>query len=293
MARKVLDDNGLLYFWQKIKVVFQPKLTAGTNITIDANNVISAADGGAVDDVQVDGTSVVTNKIAEIDLTGKVDKETGKGLSTNDYTTAEKTKLFGIEAGAKDNIKWAIEGETTADTICEWADAGCEVKLHPDNTNDVYTLTNYHYDAEDSSNSYASFSSNLNNIIQIYNVAGSSGSVTTYNLLTSYDKGVAHGVASLDSTGKVPTAQLPSYVDDVIEAYPISGATELSSGWLSLTSGGSALTPESGKIYVLMADSTSYDANSEFRWGGSTYVKLSDGGVSEITNSEIDTILAS
>lgn len=30
----------------------------------------------------------------------KVDKETGKGLSTNDYTTAEKTKLAGIEEGA-------------------------------------------------------------------------------------------------------------------------------------------------------------------------------------------------
>ena len=30
-------------------------------------------------------------------LNGKVDKETGKGLSTNDYTTAEKTKLAGMQ----------------------------------------------------------------------------------------------------------------------------------------------------------------------------------------------------
>lgn len=35
-----------------------------------------------------------------VDLTGYVQKETGKGLSTNDYTTAEKTKLGGIEEGA-------------------------------------------------------------------------------------------------------------------------------------------------------------------------------------------------
>lgn len=34
------------------------------------------------------------------DITNKVDKETGKGLSTNDYTTSEKTKLSGIETGA-------------------------------------------------------------------------------------------------------------------------------------------------------------------------------------------------
>ncbi|MBO6032518.1 MAG: hypothetical protein J6Q22_13855 [Prevotella sp.] len=37
-------------------------------------------------------------------LAGKVDKETGKGLSTNDYTTAEKTKLDGIEAGANNYV---------------------------------------------------------------------------------------------------------------------------------------------------------------------------------------------
>lgn len=36
-------------------------------------------------------------------LSGKVDKETGKGLSANDYTTAEKSKLAGIEAGAQVN----------------------------------------------------------------------------------------------------------------------------------------------------------------------------------------------
>lgn len=46
----------------------------------------------------------VDEAVANIDVTDqlstKVDKETGKGLSTNDYTTAEKNKLAGIEAGA-------------------------------------------------------------------------------------------------------------------------------------------------------------------------------------------------
>lgn len=39
------------------------------------------------------------------DISGKVDKVTGKGLSTEDYTTAEKTKLGNIEAGAQVNVK--------------------------------------------------------------------------------------------------------------------------------------------------------------------------------------------
>lgn len=106
-------------------------------------------------------------------------------------------------------------------------------------------------------------------------------------------KGAASGVCPLDANSKVDASYLPSYVDDVIEAYARSGATALSSTWLSTTSGGSALTPETGKIYVLMADSGDYTANSQFRWGGSAYVKLNDGGVTAITNAEIDTIVAS
>lgn len=38
-------------------------------------------------------------------IANKVDKETGKGLSTNDYTTAEKTKLAGIATGAEANVQ--------------------------------------------------------------------------------------------------------------------------------------------------------------------------------------------
>lgn len=67
-------------------------------------------------------------------------------------------------------------------------------------------------------------------------------------------KGAANGVASLDETGKVPAAQLPSYVDDVLEfdnktAFPTSG--------------------ESGKIYVAK------DTNKTFRWSGTAYVEIS------------------
>lgn len=127
--------------------------------------------------------------------------------------------------------------------------------------------------------------------IQSWNTDGTVGVYA--DLVATAAIGAASGVCPLNASSKIDSTYLPSYVDDVIEAYPRSGATELSSTWLSTTSGGSALTPEAGKIYVLMADSTSYSANSQFRWGGTTYVKLSDGGVSEITNAEIDTIVAS
>jgi len=49
----------------------------------------------------------------------KVDKETGKGLSTNDFTDAEKTKLLGIAAGAEVNVQsdLAQEDESADDYV--------------------------------------------------------------------------------------------------------------------------------------------------------------------------------
>lgn len=53
----------------------------------------------------------------------KVDNVTGKGLSTNDYTTTEKTKLTGIDAGAQVNTVASVAGKTGAVTLAK-ADVG-------------------------------------------------------------------------------------------------------------------------------------------------------------------------
>lgn len=100
------------------------------------------------------------------------------------------------------------------------------------------------------------------------------------NYIPNTKIGAANGVASLDGEGKVPTAQLPSYVDDVIEAYIRSGATALSAQWLSLTDGGAALTPEKGKIYLIMT-SGSYQ-NKQYRWSGTTYVLCNPSDVNSV-----------
>ena len=74
------------------------------------------------------------------------------------------------------------------------------------------------------------------------------------NYLLASTKGVANGVAELDANGLVPSSQLPSYVDDVLEyanrsSFPSTG--------------------ESGKIYVAL------DTNLTYRWTGSTYTEIS------------------
>ena len=96
-------------------------------------------------------------------------------------------------------------------------------------------------------------------------------SVPTYDELTNYvtnsEKGAANGVASLDSTGKVPSSQLPSYVDDVIEGYYYNGKFYTDSAHTQL------ITPETGKIYVDL------NTNKTYRWGGTTYVEISQSTI--------------
>ena len=137
-------------------------------------------------------------------------------------------------------------------------------------------------------------------------IAGTTISVDTTVIATKTDlgdyiadteKGANGGVATLDSSGKVPNSQLPAYVDDVIDSYIVSGATAFSAGWLSATDGGTAFTPETGKIYVVLS-SGSYQ-NKTYRWSGTTYVEISQSpgqatesasGIAELaTQSEVNT----
>lgn len=83
----------------------------------------------------------------------------------------------------------------------------------------------------------------------------------------SSEKGTANGVATLDSSGKVPSGQLPSYVDDVIDGYYYNGS------FYSDQAHTSVISPEQGKIYVDITDPN----NSEpYRWSGSAFVKISN-----------------
>lgn len=73
--------------------------------------------------------------------------------------------------------------------------------------------------------------------------------------IASSEKGSNNGVAELDATGKVPSSQLPSYVDDVLEYASLSAFPA---------------TGDSGKIYIAQ------DTNKTYRWSGSSYAEISE-----------------
>lgn len=91
------------------------------------------------------------------------------------------------------------------------------------------------------------------------------GSVPTTGDLANYiplsQKGAVNGVATLDANGLVPSTQLPSFVDDVLEyanlaAFPATGA--------------------SGVIYVAA------DTNRTYRWSGTQYTQITSGSVDSV-----------
>lgn len=196
-----------------------------------------------------------------------VEKEDGKVLSSNDYTDAEKTKLSKLSnytlpkatsdtlGGVKVGAGLSISSEGTLS-----ATGGGEAdSVNWENITDKPTWV----------------SSSTKPTYTIDEVDTKKATVRTSQL------GVANGVATLDSSGLVPSTQLPSYVDDIIEGYYNSTDGK----FYKDNSFKTALTGETGKIYVDVSTNLSY------RYGGTSYVVITSSDMVAITNAEIDTIM--
>lgn len=80
----------------------------------DGTNIDSFGDVESALGNKADSSTTYTKTEVDTALGGKVDKETGKGLSTNDYTDTEKAKLAGIEAQAnKTTVDDSLSGSST------------------------------------------------------------------------------------------------------------------------------------------------------------------------------------
>lgn len=158
--------------------------------------------------------------------------------TTASFTTALLNKLNGIEAGAN-KITVDSEMSTTSTNPVQNKVVKTELDAKVPNTRTV--------NGKDLSS----------------NITLGAGDV---GAIPSSAKGAKNGVASLDANGLVPSSQLPSYVDDVLEGYIASDAKN----FYKDSSKSSAYSPETGKIYVDLTN------NKTYRWSGTTYVVISE-----------------
>ena len=273
-TKKYLDYNGLETLVNIIKGTYAEKtdLSLVSQVATNAAQAATTLESSKQDkliagsNIQIaeDGKTISATDTTYVDAT----------TSTSGLMSAtDKTKLDGVATGAQVNTIETIKVNGNALT----PDTNKAVLISTSNffINSLDTTQNTFNAIIDSSDRAAgmSVSSNGENDISI-SVSDSSHNILTRQLATSNDiraletktedlknskldaslKGAANGVAELDANGKVLTSQLPSFVDDVIEA----------ENFAVLPNEG-----ETGKIYVTL------DNNKTYRWSGSAYVEIS------------------
>lgn len=320
---KYLDNNGVLYFWQKIKATFAK--ASHTHTTADVTGLDAAlTNANKVTDVKVNGTSVVTNKSANITVDSSLSTTSNNPIK-NSTVAAKFNSVDSAISGKQDKL--TFDSTPTANSTKPVTSGGVKSALdakqnkltfdsapkadsyNPVTSDGIYEALLGKQDTlvfDDSPKSASSNPVTSDGIKQAIDTA----SLNIFMELNKKQGTIPNAdKLSIDSSGIIAAKNLPSYVDDVIEVYILADGSVSAgqNGWL-YTEGASSydvLSNEKGKIYVVVGkiadvavsvgsatDAGEYQ-NTQWRWTGSQFVKLTDGsGVSPITNSEIDAIVA-
>jgi hypothetical protein len=256
--------------------------TAPTDAELEAVN-IQAFDGDLKAIAALTGTTGFLKKTGlntwVLDTTGYLTSITSSQVTTalgyTPVTDARTLTINGVSYDLTANRSWTIAGGVTSFNTRTGAitllstDITSTLGYTPYNaTNPAGYISSYtETDPTVGSHIKAITTTNISNWNTAYgwgnhSSAGyltgiTSGQVTTalgYTPENATNKGVANGYASLDGSGLVPSTQLPSYVDDVLEytnlaSFPATGTT--------------------GKIYIDLA------TNKVYRWSGTVYIEVS------------------
>ena len=286
--KKYLDADGLTHFAQKLNnyptndvigaVIdgVQDALDEKLDVALagSANGVATLGSDGKVPSTQLPESMGVTYTLSQdlddghiVTLTSSSGSVQQITIPDNDTTyeeatasasglmsSSDKSKLDGVAAGANvSNIAYDSTNKKITKTI-------------NGTTSDVVSAANLKSDMNLSkgdvglSNVENKSSATIRGELTSTNVTTALG----YTPINSSLKGANNGIAELDASGKVPSTQLPSYVDDVLEYSTMSDFP---------------FTGESGKIYVDIS------TNKTYRWSGTTYTEISPSLALGETNS--------
>lgn len=158
---------------------------------------------------------------------------------------ANTTMTVTLKLAVKTTAEWAALGHAPAVGVpCVELTATGETKLKIGNGTDLFPALKY-------------VSGDTLDASAIISILG-------YTPADAAQLGKADGIATLDTTGKVPEAQLPSYVDDILEGYYKTDDGKFYKESTYTTE----ITGEAGKIYIDLAN------NIEYRWTGSAFIEI-------------------
>lgn len=216
--KKFVSNDNLLYIWQKIKALLGNKVDKVEGKGLSTNDLTdelkqrildagSSSFTGVYDDlttkpkingkelvggnntletlgIQAAGDYATTTSVTN-GLAGKVDKVTGKGLSTNDYTTEEKNKLTGIATGAQVNVIETIKKNGAALKVTDKSvDISVPTKLSElENdgsfvTDDSYVHTDNNYTTAEKNKLAGVATGAQVNVIESISVNGTAATIT-------------------------------------------------------------------------------------------------------------------
>lgn len=282
MANKYLDENGLLYFWQKIVNKFVAKdgskvLSDNNYTTAEKNKLAGIATGAEVNVIETvkrNGTALtITDKAVDVtvptktsDLTNDSDYVADASYvhTDNNFTSDLKTKLDGIATGATvDDKTWNSVSLTKSSSTSETyipalsGTSASTAKLHP-----ASATPSAKYIAMFDGSKYLS------------STTPAAGNNSTLVATTAF---VATAISNA-------LANVTSISYEVVTSLPTTGSA--------------------GVIYLVAHSHGTNDVYDEYIWTGSAYEKIGNTDVDlsgymlttdmvAITNSEIDTIVAS
>ena len=250
-----------------LSATYQPKnanLTAVSGISVSSTGLVKFTNGVA----SLDSASYITGN-QSISVSGDA---TGSGTTAITLTLANS----GVTAGTYKSVTVDAKGRVTSGsnptTLVGYGITDAAPLSHvSDASLHLTTAQNSWIDAITATSSEVNYLSGVTSSIQTQ-LNGKQASLG-YTAENTANKGAVNGYAGLDSSGKVPASQLPSYVDDVLEfanlaSFPATG--------------------ETSKIYIAL------DTNKTYRWSGSAYIYITSGAVDSVAGKTgVVTLIAS
>lgn len=265
--------------YRGLKEKFDPEVHIGFFITTDTGELLVGDQslGQTISGWEInDGVlTLQLNTGKDIKVTFPEATETAKGL----LSAADKAMLVTLKDDLDAKVDKLVGKSLIADSEIE------KLAGLPNSTELTNSIATAKASGDNAQSNLNAHKLNISNPHEVTKAQVGLGNVTNDAQVKRSEMGVAGGVATLDEDGKVPSSQLPSYVDDIIDVYATyeKSTTGVLSNIVLYSDAGKTklVTGEAGKIYQNVEEG---EPGYQFRWTGSVF---SQTGASSLIIGEV------